>query len=93
MTSTPDCAALDCAAAMRQLWDYLDGELSPERVAAIEAHLGGCRRCHPHAEFERELLAAVAGARREHSDLGALRERVLVALGGAGFDPSALGRR
>jgi anti-sigma factor RsiW len=30
---------LDCDAVMRQLWDYLDGELTAEREQAIRAHL------------------------------------------------------
>ena len=30
---------LDCDAVMRQLWDFLDGELTATREAAIREHL------------------------------------------------------
>ena len=76
---------LDCQAAMRQLWDYLDGELSEERMEAMRAHLAVCARCYPHYDFERAFLEALAATRREHVAPGALRERVMAALREAGF--------
>ena len=80
-------ATLDCHAAMRQLWDYLDGELSPERMEAVRAHLAVCARCYPHYDFERTFLEAVAATRNGRAAPGALRERVLSALREAGFAP------
>jgi hypothetical protein len=62
------------------LWDYLDGELSPERMDAIRAHLVVCQRCYPHAEFGTAFLSAVAAARREHTNPERLRDRVTAAL-------------
>ena len=38
---------LDCDSVMRQLWDYLDGELTEDRMEAIRAHLAMCSRCMP----------------------------------------------
>lgn len=76
---------LDCDAVMRQLWDYLDGELTPQRMEAIRAHLELCRRCHPQYEFEKAFLATVARASREHSNEGRLRDQVIAALNAAGF--------
>lgn len=67
---------LDCEQVMRQLWDYLDGELTPERMAAIRAHLELCKRCYPQYEFERSFLDAVAGTVREHSNIERLRVRL-----------------
>lgn len=66
----------DCAAVMRQLWDYLDGELTPDREAVVRAHLERCSRCYPHVDFERAFLDAVATTRREHSRPEALRAMV-----------------
>lgn len=63
-------AMLDCDAVMRQLWDYLDGELSEERMQAIREHLTLCARFHPQYEFERAFLETLARARRKHSDVG-----------------------
>lgn len=76
---------LDCDTVMRQLWDYLDGELSPERMAAIHAHLAVCKRCFPQYEFERAFLDALDRARREHSNPSRLRERVMEALHAEGL--------
>ena len=78
---------LDCQAAMRQLWDYLDGELSAERMEAMRAHLAVCARCYPHYDFERAFLDAVAATRRAHAAPGVLRERVMSALKTAGWTP------
>jgi anti-sigma factor (TIGR02949 family) len=76
---------LDCDAVMRQLWDYLDGELTEDRVNAIREHLALCQRCYPQFEFERTFLKTLARARREHSDPARVRERVMATLLAEGF--------
>jgi anti-sigma factor (TIGR02949 family) len=76
---------LDCDAVMRQLWDYLDDELTPERMEAIREHLKVCKRCQPHAHFERTFLSALSRVRREHSDPLAVAQRVRAALVARGF--------
>lgn len=76
---------LDCEAVMRQLWDYLDGELTAERMDAIRSHLAMCARCYPQYDFERQFLTSLARLRREHSNLAALRERLMDALQRSGF--------
>lgn len=76
---------LDCDAVMRQLWDYLDGELTPELEAAVRAHLTICKRCFPQHNFEETFLKALAASRREHSRPDAVKARVLAALRAAGF--------
>lgn len=76
---------LDCDAVMRQLWDYLDGELTDERMMAIREHLALCARCYPQFEFERTFLETLGRARREHSDPERVRERVFAALRAEGF--------
>ena len=76
---------MDCNAVMRQLWDYLDGELTAERMLAVREHLAVCARCFPQVEFERTFLGAIARAQREHSDPRRLGERVLAGLRAEGF--------
>jgi anti-sigma factor (TIGR02949 family) len=76
---------LDCESVMRQLWDYLDEELPPERMEAVRAHLAVCKRCVPQANFERAFLDAVAKAQRGHGRTESLRERVVAALRVEGF--------
>jgi anti-sigma factor (TIGR02949 family) len=34
-----------CISLLRNLSDYVDGELSPELCAEIERHLDGCENC------------------------------------------------
>ncbi|MCC7051924.1 MAG: zf-HC2 domain-containing protein [Gemmatimonadaceae bacterium] len=71
---------LDCETVMRRLWDYLDGELTVERMREIELHLAHCERCRPHAEFRRAFRGAVAGAGSASDDTDALSRRVRAAL-------------
>ena len=76
---------IDCGHVMRQLWDYLDEELSESRMEAIGEHLKMCQRCQPHAAFETAFLSAVARARREHPNPPALASRVRAALAARGY--------
>jgi anti-sigma factor (TIGR02949 family) len=78
---------IDCDTVMRQLWDYLDGELTPERSDAIRRHVEMCSRCRPHSEFERAFLVAVKRSRREHSQPERLRGVLAKALAEQGFAP------
>lgn len=76
---------LDCDDVMRQLWDHLDGELTPGREEAIRTHLAVCKRCYPQYDFESAFLQALKAGRRSHSRPDALKTRVLGALRAAGF--------
>ena len=76
---------LDCESVMRRLWDYLDGELTPERMSQIREHIAMCKRCYPQYEFERSFLGALAARRRQHSDPERLRTQLMVALQEQGF--------
>ena len=51
---------ITCAEAVRQLWDYLDGELEESQRELIEAHLAFCRRCCGELEFADELRTFLA---------------------------------
>lgn len=77
---------LDCEQVMRQLWDSLDGELTPDRMGALRAHLELCTRCYRQYERERSFLTAVAARARRHSDPGRLRARPAHALRAQGPD-------
>ena len=80
---------LDCRSAMMQLYDYLDGELSPERMALIRTHLDDCRPCYAHAQFERDVLAIIAGGWKDVAASKSLRERIQANLRNAGFTRDA----
>jgi anti-sigma factor (TIGR02949 family) len=77
---------VDCGAAMRQLWDYLDGELTADRMEAIRRHLESCDACLPHADFGRRFLDALHELRpAERQAPDAIRAKVRAALAGAGL--------
>lgn len=78
---------LNCEDAEAILWDYLDDELSPEREAAMRAHLAACQPCLRHHDFERAFLDAVATARTSDPAPPALRTRVTAMLRAQGLLP------
>jgi anti-sigma factor RsiW len=41
----PEVAGIRCTEVLDDLSDYFDGELTPDRVARIDAHLRGCDWC------------------------------------------------
>jgi anti-sigma factor (TIGR02949 family) len=53
---------ISCTEAVRTLWGYLEGEVSPRQRAALEAHLDVCRRCCGEVEFVEELRGFLASA-------------------------------
>lgn len=76
---------LDCHMVMQQLWDYLDEELTAERMEAIRAHLAVCQRCFPQYDVERAFLQAIAAVGRDHPRPEVVKTRVLAALRDAGY--------
>ena len=81
-----ETVAMDCYDVVRQLWDYLDGELTDESMAAIRAHLAQCRQCYPQFDFERTFLDALAATRRERPAPNMVRRKVLAKLRKAGLE-------
>lgn len=81
----------DCTLAMRQLWEFLDEELSEERMKAIRRHLECCQRCWPHYDFERAFLATVARVGANRGCPEQVRRQVLEALCNEGFVPTERG--
>ncbi|HVC15264.1 MAG TPA: mycothiol system anti-sigma-R factor [Acidimicrobiales bacterium] len=51
---------VDCMEAVRQLYVYLDGELTEERRLEISVHLDECGPCADAAGFEAELRAVIS---------------------------------
>jgi hypothetical protein len=46
---------ISCSQAVKQLWDYVAGAVDGPQRAALEEHLGVCRRCCGEVEFAAEL--------------------------------------
>lgn len=60
MTETGTPGNGDCNDALRELYTYLDGELTVERRAHIESHLDGCNPCLEAFDFQAELRMVIA---------------------------------
>ena len=73
---------IDCATAVRRLWDFLDGRLTAVAHDEVEAHLATCALCPPHFAFARAIRAslAVSALPGEDADETRLRLRVRGAL-------------
>ncbi len=57
---------VDCGAAIHQLYDYLDGELTDDRRIQISEHLDYCGPCAGAAGFETELRKVIADHCKDH---------------------------
>jgi mycothiol system anti-sigma-R factor len=69
----------DCREAVKELYVFLDGELTPEKRASIDAHLDACSPCLTAYEFHSELKVVVSQKCRTELPAG-LRDRVFDAL-------------
>jgi mycothiol system anti-sigma-R factor len=74
---------ITCADAVRQLWDYLDRQLSPADRVLVQEHLAFCRKCCGEAEFAEELRRFLGeqGGEEIPSEVRARLEAMLVELG------------
>jgi len=77
---------LDCATAVRKLWDYLDRNLDGVDQEAVRLHVTKCADCFPHAEFGQLILDAVAELRRAEPEPASVRDGVLARLRAEGYD-------
>lgn len=54
---------ISCEELLRELSDYLDGEVTPGLRAAIEAHIRTCGRCSVLVDTTRRTLRIIANER------------------------------
>lgn len=73
----------DCDDALQELYEFLDGELTPDRRARIEQHLESCPPCFEGFDFEAELRVVVARKCQEQVP-DVLRQRIADAIRAAG---------
>jgi mycothiol system anti-sigma-R factor len=69
----------DCADSLKELYTFLDGELTVERRTHIRQHLDGCQNCYEAFDFEAELRIVVSAKCRDEVP-DELRARVADAL-------------
>ena len=80
MTCKPspnDPQPVDCDEALARVYEYLDGELTPEVEGAIQKHLAACAKCEPRFEHERVFLAFLSQRVRLERAPPELRRRIL----------------
>ena len=68
--------AIDCETVVRELWDFLDGELDEARWQRIRDHLAQCTGCASHVEFAQSFLAQVAKVPTDPDEVARLRTTV-----------------
>lgn len=56
---------IDCDEVMRQLFDFLDGEVEITAEDEIHHHIEECRSCFTRVEFEKQLKCRVQGAGKD----------------------------
>lgn len=66
-------AGLRCGEVLAELSEYLDGQLAPESVEAIQAHLRGCDSCE---RFGGRFAATIKALREQLSNPQPLDEEV-----------------
>ncbi|MGQ0650500.1 MAG: zf-HC2 domain-containing protein [Gemmatimonadaceae bacterium] len=76
---------IDCRVAMAQLWEFLDEELTVERMVAVRQHLQACKSCHPHAQFAERFLEALGQCRCRDTMPESARQRVVERLRSSGL--------
>jgi len=76
-------AGIRCRDVLADLSEYLDGELSPTRVAQIEQHLEGCDHCERFGGEFASVVTALKGVICPSGEENASRERALARLRGA----------
>ena len=70
---------ISCLEVIRELSNYIDGEITPELKAQIEAHLPHCKHCTAVYDGERNVVRLVADERSFDLPTGfsqRLRDRV-----------------
>lgn len=76
---------IDCLTALRRLWEFLDEELTDERMEEVRHHLAICEDCLPHHDFACRFLAALRHVRESQTAPVTLRTRLMVRLSEVGF--------
>jgi anti-sigma factor (TIGR02949 family) len=67
---------IDCHAAARRLYEYLDGELTPDIEASVRIHLEDCAPCFSLFGFEEAYLSFLKARTQAQSAPEHLKKRI-----------------
>jgi len=68
---------IDCQEALEELYDYLDGELTPDRAEEVRRHLHACAPCLAVSDFEAAFLRFIEARTKGACAPEELRRRIL----------------
>ena len=68
---------MNCQDALDQLYEFLDGELTPERADAVKTHLRECSHCFAMSKFEDAFLRFLEARSRSRTAPPQLRKKIL----------------
>ena len=71
-----DCD-MDCEDCVSHLYEFVDGELTPELARAISSHIAECGECLTQFKFEEAFIAFLAARPELAKAPPALREKIL----------------
>jgi|CXWL01.1.fsa_nt_gi anti-sigma factor (TIGR02949 family) len=77
----------DCTTVGRQIWDYLDHEMTAERREVINAHIRACRDCFSLVRFDAAFLQRVRAVKDTPLFVDDLRQRLAAAMREQGVAP------
>jgi anti-sigma factor (TIGR02949 family) len=80
MTRNDTATSLTCAQAIEKIYEYLDGELTPQVEEGIRAHLAICRKCYPNFRHEEVFLRFLEQRARIEEAPPDLRRRIMKVL-------------
>ncbi len=75
-----DTTARACVAARAQVFAACDGELSPEQLSALDAHLEQCAECRSRVTADVTFHRAIRNAVSLDVAPPSLRDRILLSL-------------
>lgn len=77
-----------CVEVIRQIWDHLDDQLSPDDADVVRLHVDECSHCRRVERFQISYRDAMRAVRpKARSAPWHVRARVLDALADGGFCP------
>lgn len=77
----------DCETVLRQIWDYLDDELSASDRAEIERHIRACHHCFDVARFDAAFLGRLRDVKAQPLIIEELRQRLIRQMREEGMPP------
>ena len=78
--SPRDAGSWTCAEVIERVYEFLDGELTPDVDARIREHLAACTHCYPEFEHERVFLRFLEQRTQIEKAPPALRRRIFALL-------------